>query len=116
MATWPSGLQQKLNVNDFALSGEDTTIRTNMQYGPAKVRSRYTDAIDNVSCSINIDITEYNTLESFYKTTLGNGVLPFDFLHPITQTVTAVRFVGPPKYAPLGGRVFRVQMTWEFLP
>ena len=116
MATWPSTLQSRLNVRDFTLSSEDTTIRTNMQYGPAKVRSRYTDAIDNVSCSINMDITQYNTLQSFYKTTLGNGVASFDFIHPVTQTLTKVRFVGPPKYTPLGGRVFMAQMVWEFLP
>lgn len=116
MATWPSTLQQRLNVRDFAISTEDTTIRTAMQTGYPKVRSRYTDAVDNVNCSINLDITQYNTLQSFYKTTLGNGVLPFDFLHPITQTMTKVRFVGPPKYTPLGGRVFVAQMTWEFLP
>jgi len=115
-ATWPTSLQQLLNQSDFVLSPTDTTIRTDMDYGPKKVRRRYTDAVVPVNCSINLPMSEYDTLDLFFRNTLGGGVERFDFVHPITQDMVSARFTAPPSYAPMGGLIFRVSMQWEFLP
>lgn len=118
MATWPSQLQQLLNSQDFAITPANTMIRTEMDYGIPKVRRRYTDAADNVSCSINLPFADFDVLDTFFKTTLGGGVLSFDFNHPISGDLKQARFVEPPEYAPLGngGIVLRVSMKWEILP
>lgn len=87
-----------------------------MDVGPAKVRSRFTDGVDVYSCSIFATYAELATLDTFYKTTLNNGALPFTFLDPISNSTQTFRFINPPQIKPLGGVEFEISMDWEKLP
>jgi len=116
METWPIGLQQLLNVADFGITLGNTKVRSDMDVGPAKERSRFTDAVDGYSCSIDLDMDTYSTFLTFYKTTLNNGVNTFAFNDPITGVPGEFRFADDPQIRPLGGRVFHVVMKWEKLP
>lgn len=116
MDTWPIALQQKLNADDFEVKLGNTVVRSDMDIGMPKVRSRYTDGIDTYSCSILLDFSLYDDLLAFFKTTLNNGSLPFLFTDPFSLTTQTFRFVEPPDIKPLGGRLFRVSMQWEKLP
>lgn len=118
MSAWPVSLQQKLNVASFQYHPGNTRVSTEMDVGPAKTRSRFTDAVDVYTCEVNLDFTEVATFKTFYKTTLGNGTLPFDFTDPFTGLVTSYRFSPgtDPIITPLGGRVFTLGMTWEIMP
>lgn len=119
MATpWPNTLQQVFDSDTFSMVPGVTTIRSDVDAGPAKVRSRFTDAVDNFQASIVIDYAEYNTLMTFYKTSLSNGALPFTMDHPFTGTPVDFRFVSPPQIRPLGngGRAFKVSFDLEQLP
>lgn len=114
--TWPVGLQQKLDSESFEKKFGNTLIRSDMDVGPAKVRSRYTDGVDLYTCSILLDYDEHATLNTFFKTTLNNGALSFDFNDPFTGEPASFRFAEPPTIRALGGRTFRVGMNWEKLP
>lgn len=114
--TWPISLQSKLNEDSFGLNPGDTTIRSDMDVGPAKVRRRMTKATDTLTCSIDVTTGEYSTFMLFYDTTLNGGVNRFDFDHPITGVPTEFRFAGPPQIRSIGGGNFRVSMAWEILP
>lgn len=114
--TWPVGLQQKLDSESFEMKYGNTAIRSDMDVGPAKVRTRYTDAVDLYTCSILLDYDEQVTLRTFYKVTLDNGTMPFDFLDPFSGIAASFRFSEPPSIRALGGRTFRVQMQWEKMP
>ncbi len=116
METYPSGLQQKLNADNFGITFGDTTIRSGMDIGPDKVRSRFTDGIDQYTVGILMDFDDYDTLYDFYKDTLGNGTLSFAFVNPMTGDTDEFRFLGPPDIRPIGGRMFSVSMKWEKLP
>lgn len=116
MSSWPVGLQQKLNAKGFTKKLGKTTVRTEMDVGPAKVRSRFTDAVDTYSSSILLDFAENATFETFYKTTLNNGALTFEFLDPFTETIANFRFAEEPDIRALGGRTFEVSLLWEKLP
>ena len=116
MDSWPSALQQKLNANDFTLKTGNTLVRSDNDAGPAKVRSRFTDGVDQYDCSINLDIDDFDTLNDFYKTILSNGSLSFLATNPFTNTSQEFRFLAPPAYKPMGGRIFRVTMSWERIP
>lgn len=117
MATpWPTSLQSTLNEDSFSVNIGETTIRTDMDIGPAKVRRRTTRPIDSYSCSINIFQTDYLTMTQFYNTTLNGGVTPFEFVDPITGLLTVFRFLKAPSFSPLGSAgYFRVEMQWEKL-
>ena len=116
MDTWPVALQQKLNVDSFQYNFGKTTIRTEVDTGPAKVRSRFTDAVDTYTCSVLLTFAEVEIFKTFYKTTLNNGVNQFLFDDPFTEDQTAFRFVEDPTIRPLGGITFQLQMVWERLP
>jgi len=52
MATWPLSLQQKMEAAQFELTFGETRLRSDTDVGLAKVRSRYTDAVDKYRGSI----------------------------------------------------------------
>ena len=114
---WPAALQQYLNQEGFGLKKGKQTIRSETETGPAKVRRRTTKSVDQMTGSIIIEgKDDFDTFENFYDTTLGAGVLPFEFAHPITLVVEEWRFVGEYQYTTLGSDKFRIGMTWEKLP
>jgi len=114
--TWPISLQQKLNVDSFSISFGDTLVKSDMDVGPAKVRSRFTDAVDVWTASIYLDYDEYTDLFDFYKTTLNNGAKTFSFTDPMTGLLGEFRFSNPPGITPLGGRFFKVALKWDKQP
>lgn len=118
MSAWPSSLQQKMDVDGFQYRFGNTAVVSDMDVGPAKVRNRFTDAIDGYDCQHTIDIDDIAIFKTFYKTTLGNGTLKFTFPDPITGVVTEFRFTPgqTPIFRPLGGRIFTLNMSWEFVP
>lgn len=116
MDAWPVELQQKLSVENFQYRFGNTSLRSEMDTGPAKVRARFTDAVDVYTCSVLLDFDEVAIFKTFFKTTLNNGVNQFEFVDPFTEDPSAFRFVEPPTITPLGGRTFRLDMTWERMP
>lgn len=117
MDSWPSQLQQILNVDDFSYNPGSTAIRSEVDVGPAKVRNRATDAVDVITCQFNLPLADYSAFMLFGRTTLSNWVSQFLFDDPFTGDPTAYRFISPPKIVPLSGGIeFRVSMTWEKLP
>jgi hypothetical protein len=113
---WPASLQEKLSEANFGLGIGDTTIRTDMDVGPAKVRRRFTKSIDSYTASIYLTSAQYATFYNFFDTTLNGGVLSFDFAHPITGVTTEFRFKGTPKIISLGGGQFQASFEWEVVP
>jgi hypothetical protein len=116
MENWPVSLQQKVNADSFTYAMGSTTVRSENDVGPAKVRSRFTDAVDVYQVSIYIDYDDIDTLQTFYKTLLNNGVDQFLFDDPISGVSSAFRFISPPEIRAIGGREFEVSMNWERMP
>jgi hypothetical protein len=115
-ATWPAFMQEKLNQNGFNLVLGETSIRSGMDAGPDKVRSISTARVDMFSCSMNLDIVDYDSWDTFYKVSLNNGVNTFYYNHPFTQVQSIFRLKGTPKFTPIGGATLLIDMTWELLP
>ena len=113
---FPATLQGKLNEQGFSHSIGDTTIRSDVGVGPAKVRRIYTRSVDSVSGSINLTTSEYSVFYYFYNTSLNGGVNQFSYAHPITGVSTNFRFKSPPGIRSIGGGNFSVSMDWEILP
>lgn len=116
MATWPSNLQPRLLAGGFNLSPKDTVIRTQMDFGVAKTRRRFTTSTTDIPASIHLRDDQYTVFMNFFNNTVAGGALPFDYIHPVTGEPIRVRFRGPPKIDALGGKVYVVQMQWEILP
>lgn len=113
---WPSTLQQLLSEASFGIEEGDTTIRSEVDVGLAKVRRRFTKGVDRYSASIYLTVDQYTTFKNFFNVTLNGGVLTFNFNDPITQELSEYRFVGAPQYSSLGGGNFTASFTWEKIP
>lgn len=113
---WPGTLQQLLSEANFGIAKGETTIRSDMDIGPKKVRRRFTKGVDIFTASIYLTVTQFTLFETFYDTTLSGGSLPFTFNHPITGVATDFRFASEPVYRSIGGGNFTVDFNWEKLP
>lgn len=114
---WPASLQQKLNSNSFQETLGETILRSETDIGPAKYRRRLTRAPKSWTVSIQGDSTAYDTLVTFFNTTVAGGATRFEFDHPISGVTELVRFAEPPQIQPLnGGIIFQFSMKWEVLP
>ncbi len=116
METWPSEFQTLINEDSFGITFGDTTVRSDVDSGLAKVRSRFTQGIDIYTCTIFIDYSLWDVLKDFYRVTLGNGTRTFGFDDPMTGESAEFRFKEPPSISPRGGRNFVVSMSWEKIP
>jgi hypothetical protein len=116
MATWPLTLQQKVEASQFELVFGETRIKSNVDVGPVKVRSRFTDAVDQYRAAIFLDSAEYDDLRTFYKTTLNNGTDYFTWVDPIDSSAASFRFISPPRISSMGGAKFTVSLALERLP
>lgn len=116
MPAWPATLPASPLVNGFSESAPNTSLRTEMDQGPAKIRQRTTAAVRNITARFVLNNAQVADLETFFTTTLAGGSLGFDFTHPRTGVLETARFVTPPDYLPLGNGYYRVLAELELLP
>lgn len=118
MPTWPISLPTKLLRDGYEESEPTGAIRTQMETGPPKQRQRFTAVIQPFKGVIEVDSDQLDTFQAFYRTTLGNGVLSFDWVHPRTGASVTFRFDAgqPPKAVPVGANQYHVSMALEVMP
>ena len=113
---WPGSLPQTALLNGYSESAPNTSIRSNMDVGPDKIRQRFTAGIRNFNINVSLSISQVETLDIFYVTTLTGGSLPFTWVHPRTGVGVTYRFIQPPTYAAAGNDRYFASMKLEILP
>lgn len=102
---WPGQLvPAKVLVSRYRQQLKDTTVRTQMDTGPDKVRRRSTAAV--VACELEVLLTgsQVERLFSFYRTDTASGSLPFAWIDHRTGGDADYRFTAPPSVSPRGPR------------
>lgn len=100
---------------------QDARVRSNVDHGPPKMRRRFTAAYRTWDFSILVTGSEKAVLETFYTSTLSQGVTAFDWPDE-TGTTASFRFVRPPRYTlkvghnVVGSRLWEVGLTLEQVP
>lgn len=112
--SWPLADEVLLDGYDEAFP--DLLLRTQMDAPIAKVRRRFTAVAVPLRCAIPASTDDVSTLETFFLTTLSGGSLSFSWVHPRKGTSVTMRFVSPPRPAPLGGDRWSVALDLEILP
>jgi len=115
-AIWPLTLPQVLLVDGFQSALPENIIRTAMSVGPVKTRRRDVAATWPVQGNINLQKEQLATLTTFFRSTLADGALPFDWVDPITDSAVTFLFKTAPKYSALGKGWFRVSLDLEVQP
>ena len=94
--TWPPTIDKKVLRGGFSQKAVENTIRSTVEAGLDKLRKRYTSPIIKMNVNMWIDFTQYESLETFYNTTLQGGVLSFTFPDPATGDDHEYRFLSTP--------------------
>lgn len=114
--TWPSSLPSYVLESGFQERFQDQNVESQMDSGPAKVRRRFTKPIRFFACQLLMTADQTTDFETFWKTTVKGGSIPFDWVHPRTRASTTFRFRNPaPTYATVGGVNVIATFTLEVL-
>ena len=114
--SWPTTLPQQLFVNGYSQSFAETTIKSDMDAGPAKVRRRFTAGVEPVSGTMLLTETQLGYLRTFFVDTLLGGSLRFSWTKPPAHTTACeMRFTAPPSWTKVEGD-YEVNLSLEVLP
>ena len=116
MSVWPNTLPGSPLLDNFREIAPKTSIRTDMEQGPAKVRQRTTAAIRMLQLTYLMSKDQVAILETFYLATLQGGSGSFSFVHPRSNATVSCRFIRPPEYGSGNGNFFKVMIELEVLP
>lgn len=97
---WPASLPAPIQ-DGYGESPPNTTIVTQMDAGPAKVRRRYTAAPRKLTLTYHLTAAQIADFDAFYVSTSKSGSLAFNWTHPRTGASVEARFAPgtAPNYA-----------------
>lgn len=139
--TWPSDLNQRVQVTGFSSGFRDGRLLTKMDRGPDKMRRLTSAAARPVACAMYGTFDDCARLERFWTEDLVNGTLPFLFPSQLLDGVaiddaTGLTLLDPsgvvllasywdlvvfaggaaPVITPLSGTYFNQQFTLNVMP
>jgi hypothetical protein len=120
MDTWPATLPQRLS-NDTSVKDDESRAITDMDSGPASVRKRFTAFTQTVKGSMILTGTQLQTFNTFFRTTIKQGSLSFNWIHPFTEETVAIRFKSKPEWKCIRSgsvdyRLYQSSMELEIQP
>lgn len=123
MSAWPGDLPQEQFIGT-SVQRETGMIRTNMDVGPAKTRRRFTACVIRVQCPLVLTNSQKSVFNAFYRDTLQEGTLPFDWSDPLADSLVSYRFVSAPQFRLVRGdsnsdistRLWQTTLVLEILP
>jgi hypothetical protein len=114
---WPDTLPQSAFLDSWQEKPADALTKFEPEVGPAKVRSRISSAGREVEHNILLTVAQRTTLMNFYTTTLKNGSLEFDWVHPIDGgDPIAWRFEEPPVLRFASHNRFTAELRLRIMP
>ena len=120
--TWPAApFPQVPKVQGYAQREQTALVRSQMGYGPAKVRRRTTAAIQPVNASMTLSGADKDILRSFYETDTAGGTLRFNWKDFLTDpdgggASVECRFTSPIQWSSQGPDIWLAVMNFEILP
>lgn len=113
---WEASLPQKLLTDGYTESPANTTIKSDPDMGPSKVRRRFTAGVRLITGNIVVTATQLETFKTFYNSTLLGGSIRFSWLEPPTyNTACEMRFTEMPSWIAVGN-YYKISLSLEILP
>lgn len=112
---WPSTLPQKPEQQGYREVPQDGLVRSKNDAGPSTVRRRFTAISVNVEVQFVLDTDDMLIFEDFYRNTILDGALTFNFYSPITDSLVEHRFRNPPTISARNA-AWGIRMSLERLP
>lgn len=110
---WPVSLPQAPLSGTLVEQRQDNVLRGPAAPGaePAR-RRRFSASAKTVSFSMHLTATQLAALETFYNTTLGDGVLSFTFEDPSTGASKEFSFMEPYQVQHVARDFYRVSFVF----
>jgi len=112
---WPATLNYLAERSSFQLVQTDPALRSEFDYGPARMRQRFTRSLAKQQLTIVLSSEEFEVFKSFWQHHLQSGVNWFNL--PIfsgdVYAAHAVRIVEPPVTSYFGFRAVSVSFKME---
>ncbi|WP_199085472.1 hypothetical protein [Bosea sp. ASV33] len=116
-AVWPASLPARFNAGSYKRTPGDGRLRSRNDTGPAKVRRRSAAVPSKLSGAITMRTGQALVFRDFVELTLMNGVLPFYFPDPQTETPILVRFGDNlPDEGDYGFDTWTIMLSLEVMP
>ena len=112
MPTWPIDLPD-LPFSGVTMQDVDAVLRTPMDSGPPSRRNRFTTHMQALQMPMVLTGTEKATFDFFYRDTLANGSLAFDWVDLVDDTTVSVAFTSPPAWALIGNAADPAERNWS---
>lgn len=123
VASWPSTLPQAPLAAGYREGLGETTLRTQMEIGPAKTRRRSTAAPRPLDWPLVLTRAQLAILRGFIDSDLEGGALPFTIREPLDDAETLlVRLLEPIEWQALpavgsdGAQMVATTLKLEVLP
>ena len=112
MPTWPIDLPQ-LPFVGATMQDKDAVLRTQMDSGPPSRRNRFTTHMQDAGYPMVLTGSQKATFDFFFRSTLDNGALAFDWIDLVDDTVVSLAFTAPPAWALIGGAADPAKRNWS---
>lgn len=112
---WPAGLPQAPDLS-WSESKLENVVETETDGGPKKRRRRYTRAVEKLSLPLTLTEAQVATLKTFHTTTLADGILPFEMVHPRTGLTHEFTWTSPWSVTEGTRGLYRIAIELEYLP
>lgn len=112
---WPATLPQYFQQSGYNEGNVDNVIETKMTTGPSKARPKSTEALLPVSGNMLMTTTQKNTFDTFYKTDIAFGALPFNFPDPANNLSTVEARLKSRTFTPVSGNAWSLKLSLEFI-
>lgn len=116
--SWPATLPLRPLVDGFQETLPQTGERTTIEHMPMFQVQRTKAGTWPISATYEVTSAQWDILLAFYEDTLGSGVLPFEWPHPISQTTVRARFRGGevPSAVAVGWNTYHATISIEVMP
>lgn len=95
MAAYPSSLPQSPLLAALTAQAQDNRLAFDPDVGDQKVRRRFTATLRDFTYSTILTQAQVSTLDTFYATTLNDGIDTFTWTDPMLEVSGTFRFLGP---------------------
>jgi hypothetical protein len=116
---WPVALPQSLEISGYSESVADNLLEYQPDTGPTITRRRSTAGAYPISGSIVLTESQLGVFKTFFYTTVLSGSLPFTFPIQVSPSIgVLVKFSKEslPRWSPIGGGYWRLNMTLMVMP
>lgn len=97
MPSWPGSLPENLLLGS-SIQDEESRLISSMDAGPPTKRNRFTAITKTISGEVILKGAQLDTFLTFFRTTLSNGALAFDWKYPVDDSTVTMSFKNKPEW------------------